>query len=83
MSNGRKEQKIFKRDFYKVIKCKTELFQCYRLSVSVLVHKWTIPMDCGEEEGSTGFLKSPKALAQDSVPPPTPKPFPKIGRAHV
>lgn len=30
----------------------------------------------GEVEGSTGFLKSPKALAQDSVPCPTPKPFP-------
>lgn len=32
--------------------------------------------DYREEEGSTGFLKSPKALAQDSVPSPTPKPFP-------
>lgn len=30
----------------------------------------------GEVEGSTGFLKSPKAPAQDSVPRPTPKPFP-------
>lgn len=54
-----RNRKIFK-DFYKVIKCKTELFQCYCLSVSVLVHKWTIPMDVEKKKVPLGSLSHQK-----------------------
>ena len=58
MSNGGKEQK---KEFYKVIKLKTELFQCCCFYLSVLVQQ-------GEEEGPTWFLKAP---AQNSSPYPS------------
>ena len=52
MSNGGKEQKKKKKkELYKVIKLKTELFQCCCFYLSVLVQQ-------GEEEGSTWFLKA-------------------------
>ena len=58
MSNGGKEQK---KKIYKVIKLKTELFQCCCFYLSVLVQQ-------GEEEGSTWFLKAP---TQNSSPYPS------------
>lgn len=39
--------------------------------------------DNREEEGSTGFLKSPKALAQGLVPPPTPQTISQLVDAKV
>lgn len=46
MLNGGKEQKNFKnRDFYKVIKFKTELFQCCCFYLSVFIQKWNVPME--------------------------------------
>lgn len=46
MLNGGKEQKNFKkRDFYKVIKFKTEVFQCCCFYLSVFIQKWNVPME--------------------------------------
>lgn len=38
-----RNRKKKKKDFYKVIKFKTELFQCCCFYLSVLVQKWDIP----------------------------------------
>lgn len=34
-----------KKDFYKVIKFKTELFKCCCFYLSVLVRKWSVPTE--------------------------------------
>ena len=67
MSNGGKEQKKKKKDFYKVIKFKTELFKCLLFLPVCSCPK--VGHSQGEEEGSTWFLKSPKAPVQNSTPP--------------
>lgn len=62
-----KEKEKKKKDFYKVIKFKTELFQCCCFYLSVLVQPWDIPQ--GKEEGPAWSFKSPKAPARNSAFP--------------
>lgn len=60
MWNGGKEQK--KKEFYKVMKLKPELFQCCCFYLSVFVQQ-------GEEEVSFWSLKAPAQNSSPTTPP--------------
>lgn len=68
------EKKRKKKDFYKVIKLKTELFKCCCSYLSVLVRKWDVPRE--KRKVPLGFLCCQKPHPRIQHPLPAPHPAP-------
>ena len=58
-----------KKDFYKVIKFKTELFKCCCFYLSVLVQKWDIPREKRKVPLGSLNRQKPPPRNQHPLPP--------------